>query len=38
MIIQEKLIQQLVFEGLISLKECVLIIIKLMINKMLFYL
>jgi len=36
MIIKEKLVQQLIFEGLISLKECVLMFLKLMINKMKF--
>jgi len=35
-IIKEKLVQQLIFEGLISLEDCVLVFLKLMINKMLF--
>jgi len=36
MIIKEKLVKQFIFEGFISLKECVLMFFKLMINKMLF--
>jgi len=35
MLIKEKLVQQFIFEGLNSLKECVLMFLKLMINKML---
>ena len=38
MIIKEKLVKQFIFEGFISLKECVLMFLKLMINKTQFWL
>ena len=36
MIIKKELVQHFIFEGLISLKECVLMFLKLVINKVLF--